>query len=26
VDWKPEEQSPLMGYAYWLPAMGVNPQ
>jgi peptide/nickel transport system substrate-binding protein len=24
VDWRPEEQSPLMGYAFWLPAMGVN--
>jgi peptide/nickel transport system substrate-binding protein len=25
VDWKPSEQSPLMGYAFWLPAIGVNP-
>jgi len=25
VEWKPVEQSPLMGYAFWLPAMGVNP-
>jgi len=24
VDWDPAGQSPLMGYAFWLPAMGVN--
>jgi len=24
VDWDPTEQSPLMGYAFWLPAIGVN--
>lgn len=24
VDWRPEEQSPLMGYAFWLPAISVN--
>jgi peptide/nickel transport system substrate-binding protein len=24
VDWNPMQQSPLMGYAFWLPAIGVN--
>jgi len=24
VDWNPTQQSPLMGYAFWLPAIGVN--
>jgi peptide/nickel transport system substrate-binding protein len=25
VDWNPDELSPLMGYWFWLPAIGVNP-
>jgi hypothetical protein len=25
VDWNPDELSGLMGYDFWLPAIGVNP-
>jgi hypothetical protein len=25
VDWKPEENSPVMGYQFYVPFIGVNP-